>query len=117
MTQGAIDHINNSLAQLTDFQSATVEEACLRLIGPNGPRGRLLVGDEVGLGKTLVARGVIAKLLLNALKHRKLKRPFRVVYICSNLALAQENTNKLAVFRGEGTDQWGSSLRFPPVPI
>lgn len=112
MTQDAIDHIYDSLAQLTDFQNATVEEACQRLVGPAGPQGRLLVGDEVGLGKTLVARGVIAKLLLNYLNRGKLRRPFRVVYICSNLALAQENANKLAVFHGKGAEKWVSSPSF-----
>jgi hypothetical protein len=108
----AIAHINDSLKQLTDFQSATVSAACRRLIGPDGPQGRLLVSDEVGLGKTLVARGVIAKLLLNHLGSGCVTRPFRVVYICSNLALVQENANKLAVFRGNESDRWVSSPSF-----
>jgi hypothetical protein len=108
----AIKRINESLNGLTDFQSATVAAACSRLGGPNGLHGRLLVGDEVGLGKTLVARGVIATLLRQRLERGPQERPFRVVYICSNLALARENANKLAVFRGEDAARWVSTPNF-----
>jgi hypothetical protein len=55
------------------------------------------VADEVGLGKTIVAKGVIAQLLIDAINKGSL-RPLRVTYICSNLALANENREKLAVF-------------------
>jgi hypothetical protein len=112
MTHEAIGPIDEALAGLTDFQRATVNAACARLDGPNGLGGRLLVGDEVGLGKTLVARGVVATLLRNRLGKDEIKRPLRVVYICSNQALARENTAKLAVFRGAAADQWVSSLKF-----
>ncbi|MCB1226247.1 MAG: hypothetical protein KDK99_10585, partial [Verrucomicrobiales bacterium] len=50
--------------------------------------------DEVGLGKTLVARGVIAR----AIDHLwdKVKR-IDVIYICSNAAIARQNLARLAI--------------------
>mgnify|MGYP001311569613 CR=1 FL=1 len=49
------------LAGLKDFQLATVEHVFRRLYADADSTRRFLVADEVGLGKTLVARGVIAK--------------------------------------------------------
>lgn len=46
------------LSGLKDFQRATVER--IFNLFTSG-RSRVLVADEVGLGKTLIARGVIAK--------------------------------------------------------
>ena len=43
------------LGQLKDFQLRTVDHVFDRLYGGDGT-GRFLVADEVGLGKTLVAR-------------------------------------------------------------
>lgn len=68
MKHEAQQRIQDALGDLRDFQRATVTQACMRLDGPNGLHGRLLVGDEVGLGKTLVARGVVASLLSRRLK-------------------------------------------------
>ena len=48
------------LPTLKPFQRATVEHAFERLYSPTGS-GRFLVADEVGLGKTMVAKGIIAK--------------------------------------------------------
>ena len=48
------------LAGLKDFQRATVEHVFSRLYAEDAS-GRYRVADEVGLGKNLVARGVIAK--------------------------------------------------------
>ena len=45
---------------LKDFQRKTVDHVFDQLYGPRQTK-RFLVADEVGLGKTLVARGVIAK--------------------------------------------------------
>ena len=42
---------------LAEFQSAAVETICSRLTDRGGSR-RFLLADEVGLGKTVVARGV-----------------------------------------------------------
>ena len=59
---------------------------------------RFLVADEVGLGKTLVARGVIAK----AIDHLWETVPrIDIVYICSNSNIASQNISKL-YFMGYG---------------
>lgn len=112
MKHEAQQRIQDALGDLKDFQRATVTQACMRLDGPNGLHGRLLVGDEVGLGKTLVARGVVASLLSRRLECNRTVQPLRVVYICSNQALAHENAGKLAVFSGKEQKQWVSSLKF-----
>jgi hypothetical protein len=94
-----------TIAALADFQRATVSAAAAAL-GRAGTHGaRFLVADEVGLGKTLVARGVIAALLKKHLR-RPARGMFRVVYVCSNNALAQENVGKLAVFQGQERERW-----------
>ena len=55
------------LSGLKDFQLQTVEYVFKKLYGKEETGatvpGRFLVADEVGLGKTLVARGVVAKTL------------------------------------------------------
>lgn len=94
------NELDKVLAGLKDFQRATVEQVFNRLFSK--PRGRMLVADEVGLGKTIVAKGVIAEAVKD---HLALKpgRPFRVAYICSNQAIAQENQQKLQVFKSDKT--------------
>ena len=49
------------LNRLKDFQRRTVEYVFDRIFLDNDPAYRFLVADEVGLGKTMVARGIIAK--------------------------------------------------------
>ena len=49
------------LAPLKDFQRATVEHVTDRLYRSAQPSCAFLVADETGLGKSLVARGVIAR--------------------------------------------------------
>ncbi|MGF6872204.1 helicase-related protein [Paraburkholderia sp. MM5477-R1] len=87
-----------SFAKLTDFQRATVDAVMQRF--DQAQQNRLLVADEVGLGKTVVARGVIARMLLRHLTMHgdEPARPLRVTYICSNQTLANENRRKLAIF-------------------
>lgn len=80
--------------KLKDFQKATVKHAVKQLKKNN----RFLVADEVGLGKTIIARGVIEHLYNNREDKNK---PFHVVYICSNQVLAQQNIRKLSI---EGSD-------------
>lgn len=81
------------LSQLKDFQRRTVEYAFQRMYLDPEPSRRFLVADEVGLGKTLVARGVIARLL----HHRARRRQTNIVYVCSNAAIAQQNIRRLSV--------------------
>jgi hypothetical protein len=64
------------LAGLKGFQRATVDYVFDRFYGPD-PTRRFLVADEVRLGKTLVARGVIAR----AIEHLSRKDRIDIVYI------------------------------------
>ena len=78
---------------LKNFQQATVERID-ELFRAN--RNRVLVADEVGLGKTLIARGCIAKTgILRAEEHDQL---FKIVYVCSNQNIARKNIGKLDVY-------------------
>jgi hypothetical protein len=91
--------VSNSIAErvlrdLKDSQRETVAHVFDRLYGPDSSR-RFLVADEVGLGKTLVARGVIAK-TIDLLREKQIKR-IDVVYICSNADIARQNINRLRV--------------------
>jgi hypothetical protein len=69
------------------FQRATAESA-LRTLSDDGPR-RFLVADEVGLGKTVVARTIVHEMM----KGRR--RPLVVFYVSSNLNIAHQNRKKL----------------------
>lgn len=86
--------VDASLQPLKPFQRRTVEHAFRRLFTAPGGTGRFLVADEVGLGKTLVARGIIAR----AVEHLwdDVER-IDVVYICSNASIARANLPKLSV--------------------
>jgi len=86
------------LTSLKDFQRATVRHLMERFNAPDGSK-RFLVADEVGLGKTLIARGTIESLL--ALRSSNQKRA-DIIYLCSNAAIAQQNLAKLQVFETEG---------------
>ena len=82
----------NIMSGLKDFQKATVNRIAQLYV--DGQK-RILVSDEVGLGKTLIARGTVAKLA----KIRKAEgdKLVKVVYICSNIAIADQNLNKLRI--------------------
>jgi hypothetical protein len=86
------------MGELKDFQRDTVER-CFDLYKNGGKDGqrhrRILVADEVGLGKTLIARGLIAKLA--NLHWEEGDDLFKVVYICSNSAIARQNISKLKI--------------------
>ena len=86
--------VDASLKPLKPFQRRTVEHAFHRLFTAEDGTGRFLVADEVGLGKTLVARGIIAR----AIDHlwNDVGR-IDIVYICSNGSIARANLPKLRV--------------------
>jgi hypothetical protein len=86
------------LRGLKDFQRDSVEYVFRRLYTDPDPVDRFLVADEVGLGKTMVARGLIAKAidhLWDDVGHR-----IDVIYICSNRDIARQNIRKLDVSGG-----------------
>ncbi len=84
---------DKALEHLKDFQRNTVEYIFDQLYRYD-KTDRFLLSDEVGLGKTMVARGVIAK----AIEHcQDTIDRFDVVYICSNAAIARQNIRKLNV--------------------
>lgn len=86
------------LASLKPFQRRTVDYAFQRLFAAGGS-GRFLVADEVGLGKTLVARGVIAR-SLEALSGQGDR--VDIIYVCSNAAIAQQNVRRMNVLEDGG---------------
>lgn len=91
-------NVDKILAGLKDFQQQTVEYVFRRMYLDKPSTSRFLVADEVGLGKTLVARGLIAK----SIKYlaNKVDR-VDVVYVCSNAAIATQNVNRLNVTEEE----------------
>ena len=110
MSDDVIELLNQSLAKLKDFQLATVHQV-MGNFADGSHSGRVLVADEVGLGKTVVAKGVIAEMLKVRLNQLPFK-PLRVTYICSNLTLANENIRKLAVFDGAQHNKYVSEPSF-----
>ena len=93
MTEPRID-VAATLADLKDFQRRTAVWAFERMFADHDPALRFLVADEVGLGKTHVAKGVIAQ-VIDYLGRTGDKR-HDIVYICSNAAIARQNLRKLA---------------------
>ena len=83
------------MSGLKDFQQATVEYVFNRMYLDPEPSRQFLIADEVGLGKTMVARGLIAK----AIEHldRQGVERIDVVYICSNAEIARQNIARLNV--------------------
>lgn len=100
-----------ALGPLKAFQRRTVDYVFNRFYDPENPAYQFLVADEVGLGKTLVARGVIAK----AIEHlwEKTDR-IDILYICSNQAIAAQNLKKLNVL---GQEALALPTRMTLVPL
>lgn len=94
MTSSERPDLARTLGPLKDFQRRTVDHVFERMYLDPNPAKRFLVADEVGLGKTLVARGVVAQ----AVDHLwdEVKR-IDVVYVCSNADIARQNINRLNI--------------------
>ncbi len=97
--------IRRAQKSLKDFQRKTVDYV-FRQFYRRG-RTKMLVADEVGLGKTIVAKGIIAKAYAKFLS-RKDKGSFNVIYVCSNRAIARQNLNKLNFTEDENACDWSS---------
>ena len=86
-------HTERVLSGLKDFQRRTAEYAFGRLYASEGSTRRFLIADEVGLGKTLVAAGVVAQ-TIDHLRAEGVPR-IDVIYICSNQAIARQNVDRI----------------------
>lgn len=83
------------MAGLKDFQRASVDYVFRRMYTDPDPTRRFLLADEVGLGKTMVARGLVAK-TIEHLRGAGVPR-IDILYICSNLDIAKQNIARLNV--------------------
>ena len=86
--------VDQILSGLKDFQQDAVDYVFRRMYLDKSPARRFLVADEVGLGKTLVARGVIAKVVEHLWDQQK---SINIVYICSNSDIARQNVRRLTL--------------------
>ena len=77
-----------------DFQEATAKR--IYEVFHDEGQNHVLLADEVGLGKTIVARSVIEKV---SEWHRTelFDDHFKVLYICSNINIAKQNYRKLGI--------------------
>ena len=101
------------MTQLKDFQRATAEWTFERMYGDHDPTHRFLVADEVGLGKTMIARAVIAK----TIDHLVASDDDRIdiVYICSNQSIAHQNINKFSDLASDVEGRSDSRLTLLPL--
>lgn len=99
--------IEAALRPLKPFQRRTVDHAFEQLFLRPGASGRFLVADEVGLGKTLVARGIIARTIEHLWE--SVDR-IDIVYICSSQNIGTANLPKLRV-GGDSGQSFAMSTR------
>ncbi|MES1928867.1 helicase domain-containing protein [Salinisphaera dokdonensis CL-ES53] len=99
------------LAQLKDFQRGAVEHAYQRLYVDTDATRRFLIADEVGLGKTMIAKGLIAK-VVETLQHTV--RRLDVIYVCSNADIATQNVARLNV---SGEQAFAKATRLTLLPL
>lgn len=82
--------------KLLPYQRASVDKICKHFKNS----GKALLADEVGLGKTFVAKGVVAKLAAEHWENNQ--QPFRVAYICPNQNVAAQNYPKFTGMYSSG---------------
>ncbi|MGV9673361.1 DEAD/DEAH box helicase [Gordonia sp. NPDC003504] len=90
---------DDAVAKLKPFQRATVEQVTDVFYRRRAGK-RYLVADETGLGKSLIARGVIAKAIEHLQDDPAVGR-IDIVYICSNSDIARQNIKRLNVIGNE----------------
>ena len=82
--------------ELKDFQKATVKH--IVDIFKSKKQRRILLSDEVGLGKTIVSKGVIQAVGELSDDYGIWEdNTYRVVYICSNANIVKQNTENLGI--------------------
>ncbi len=96
--------------EYTDYQKRSIRRIVDNYMG-ECTSGRFLLADEVGLGKTIIARGVIRCLMCKLLEQEIAGKSeteirdvveehyyyFNVIYICSNTNIAKQNEEKLGL--------------------
>lgn len=104
------------LSRLKDFQKKTVDYVCSRFYEDNVRR--FLVADEVGLGKTFVARGIVARTIDHLWDRLADIKRIDIVYICSNADIARQNINRLNVFDTNNEDKYKNfATRLTLLPL
>lgn len=104
MTFSASPHLET----LKGFQRRTVAHVVTRMFDDSPSARRFLVADETGLGKSLVAKGVIAE-TIERLQHDSTVERIDIVYVCSNADIARQNLERLDVL-GSGTKHHSTRL-------
>lgn len=99
------------MAGLKDFQRRSAEYVFRRFYLDENPAGRFLVADEVGLGKTLVARGIIAR-TVDFLWDRVPR--IDIIYLCANSEIARQNINRLNILEDQ---EFALSSRITLLPL
>ncbi|WP_017792060.1 helicase-related protein [Leucobacter salsicius] len=86
------------LQGLRSFQQDAVAHVTNQFYGPESAAhsGRFLIADETGLGKSVIARGIVAE-TIRALESDDSVKRIDIVYICSNRDLAGQNLKRLNV--------------------
>ncbi|MGI5818739.1 MAG: helicase-related protein [Armatimonadota bacterium] len=109
------EQVEDVLAPLKDFQRRTVDYAFERLFRDGDGSRRFLVADEVGLGKTLVARGVTAR----AIEHLQSESVERIdiVYVCSNMDIVRQNLNRLNFLEDVDADALCTRITLMPMQV
>ena len=90
------------MEKLKAFQRATVKRIDRVYRDREHPQKRVLVADEVGLGKTLIAKGVISNMAV--LREEEGDDLFKVIYVCSNQTIARQNIEKLRISKENSID-------------
>src|SRR3982751_7105622 len=102
--------VQKVLSSLKDFQRLSVDYVFSRFYTDSDRTHRFLLADEVGLGKTLVAKGVVAK----AIDHLWDKRDrIDIIYICSSGDIARQNVDRLNI---TGKPDWALVSRATLLP-
>lgn len=102
------------LAELKDFQRRTVNHAFSRMFDGVHPARRFLVADEVGLGKTLVAKGLIARTIERVQEQCGSGERIDIIYVCSNEAIAAQNVERL-MLHGQSSSARATRLTLLPL--
>lgn len=99
------------LSGLKPFQRDTVDHAFHRLWTADDHVDRFLVADEVGLGKTLIAKGVAARVIEELWPTGQ---PITIVYICTNAQIARQNLHRLRDLTGGSRQGFADRLTLLP---